>query len=193
MKNTSLKSLLLLFICTTFLTSCSEDELDDNVTAKKTTETNVLKLEEIGKELDAKLIISEEVTPENAIIIESEEELRKFIIEIKEQAENTKNIIAKPNIDGFVQKSCADGVYRASGLTSGFATLGFDVSVSDGCISGISGSFTGWTLGASYSQGGTSFGCNSGTVCGNVNYNIFFEGIGTVYSERVCYSISLNC
>ena len=88
---------------------------------------------------------------------------------------------------------CANGVYSGSGMTSGFATLNFDVSVSGGCISGISGGFTGWTLGVSYTQGGTSFGCNSGTVCGSVNYNLFFEGVGTLYSERVCYSISLNC
>lgn len=49
------------------------------------------------------------------------------------------------------------------------------------------------TLGISYSQGGTHIGCTSASVCGNINYNLFVEGVGTVYSRRVCYNIYLNC
>ncbi len=67
------------------------------------------------------------------------------------------------------------------------------VSITDGCITGIDGSFSGFTLGLSYEQGATTFGCKSGTVCGNININIFFEGIGTIYSYKQCYSVSINC
>ena len=172
--------------------ACSDEEysLQENINQQK-----IATINKIAQDFDADITIDKSINESNSIVINSEEEYRNFVAKIKKQISDNKGLNFGTSIeDSQMRKAgCADGVYSVSGMTSGFATLNFDVSVSGGCISGISGGFTGWTLGASYTQGGTSFGCSSGTVCGTVNYNLFFEGIGTLYSERVCYSISLNC
>ena len=190
-KNNSI--LLLIFITiisiSTF-TSCEKDKLQENNLENQQIDASVEKssaestIRNVAADLNADLKIDPEVTESNAYVIESEQELRDFIIDKQRQIRNNP---------GYESQSCADGVYTGTGLSSGFADLNFGVSVTDGCISGISGGFSGWTLGVSYSQGATQFGCTSGTVCGEVNYNLIFENVGTVYSETICYSVSLNC
>src|SRR5690606_4969929 len=109
------------------------------------------------------------VTEDNAIVFNTQEEYDNFIRNLDSQLADNQEIIVQPvRPTNLASRGCGDGVYRGSGLSSGFATLSFDVSVTNGCISGITGGFTGWTLGASYTQGGTQFGCSSGTVCGTV-------------------------
>jgi len=181
------------------------DQLKSSSDNKKNSsnDNTVRKINEIAEELDADIKIDSGVNKDKAIVMESEEEFRNFIKEIKKQTEDEfRFVIGDPDVEnpdlGIVDpdyeiNSCSDGVYSGTALSTGFAELSFDVSVSGGCITGINGSFSGWTLGVSYSQGATQFGCNSGTVCGNVNYNVFLEGVGTVYSERMCFSVSLNC
>ena len=83
-------------------------------------------------------------------------------------------------------------IYYGSAMSTGFATLGFTiVTGSNGCISAVSGDWSGMTLGLGYSQGATNIGCNSATVCGTVSASLFFEGVGTVYSQNVCYTITI--
>jgi|SRR5690606_2716662 len=139
---------------------------------------------------------SSEATPDNSIVFSTQEEYDEFVSNLHQSINETEDSeiwLDYVGEAGYSARGCADGVYYGSGMTSGFATLGFDVTVSGGCITGVNGAFTGLTLGVSYEQGGSSGGCKSTTVCGNVNYNMFLEGIGTVYSRRVCYKISLGC
>src|SRR5699024_8208544 len=144
-------------------------------------------IHKIAEDLDANIVITDKVNEKNSVTMHSAREYREFVSRVKEKISNNPRLTPlnpdKGSEPSQETEGCADGIYSGSGLSSGFATLNFDVTVSGGCISGISGYFTGFTLGVSYSQGGTSFGCSSGMVCGTVNYNIFFEGIGTVYSE----------
>ena len=165
--------------------SCSEDDLQIS---------NQQKVEAISKDLDANIQINSNVTKENSIVFESEKDYRDFIIEMQKQEVDNKEIILEQiNDNQQTAKAECSGVFRGSGGTSGFATLTYNVSVLNGCITGIDGGFTGITLGVSYTNGGSSFGCKSGTICGTKNYNLVFEGIGTVYSQRVCHTIRINC
>ena len=174
------------------LSSCSEDGITNS---KDENQLKIATLHKIAQDLDAEITIDKNINESNAILINSEEEYRTFITNVKNKLKNENALNFGILNDGSQMRKagCENGVYSGSGMSSGLATLNFDVSVSGGCISGISGGFNGVSIGVSYTQGGTSYGCNSGTVCGSVNYNIFFEGIGTIYSERVCYKISLSC
>lgn len=168
--------------------SCSTDytEENQNLIAKGSSNDTIGITDSIKKDLDADIRIDENVNEENAIIIESEEEYRAFVQNAR------KNLLPESPIPQ-IEISCADGVCVGSVDYGGFGSLNFDVSISDGCIDGISGGLTGFHFGLSYSQGGTTFGCNLGTVCGYLHYNLFFEGIGSVYSQRMFHSISINC
>jgi hypothetical protein len=191
MKKTIKKSKVFVILLVGIFFSCSNGEesvLNEQHFRKIST------IDKIANDLNADIKIDENVNEDNAIIIKTEEEYREFILNVRRQLLENDNLILEPvNENGNQTNGCADGVYGASANVSVFTTLRFDVAVSNGCISGINGYFTGFTFGVSYTQGGTSFGCNSGTVCGSINYNLFFEGLGTVFSERVCYRISLNC
>lgn len=183
------------------LNSCS----DESDVGENPVKVKILRIEKIAKDLNVNLRHDTKVNESNSIVFKSEQDLIAFIKKTqKNSTENSeleareKNTIvtalkAKEKNTIVTMGKCADGIYDASAMTAGVTTLIFDVSVTNGCISGISGGFTGWTLGVSYTQGGTTFGCSSGSVCGTVNYNLFLEGIGTVYSQRVCYHITLNC
>lgn len=194
------KSKFILGIITIFilsLTSCSEETISDNERiVKKTDELNLgsrysedesLKIvETIANDLGANIKYDSKVTKENAIVFKTEQEARDFIKKMQ---------IATLNDDISFQSSNSElaRVYYASAMTTGFATLGFNiVTGSNGCISSISGDWSGMTLGLGYTQGATNLGCHSATVCGTVSASLFFEGIGTVYSQNVCYTITIR-
>lgn len=173
------------------LNSCSREEnlgaMDNQFEVNQKSNNSTLDIiSNVSDDLNVSLTVDENISEENAIYIETEEELRKFI-------SDQRNLIGASGNPQYQTEGCADGIYTGSAMTSGFATLNFDVSITDGCISGITGGFSGWTLGVGYSQGETQFGCGSGTVCGSIEYSLFFQGVGTLYSESVCYSISMNC
>lgn len=175
------------------LYSCSQDEQIVNEKQNNSELVNSVKNVDDWKQY---VTPSASATKDNSIVFDTQEEYEKFLSQLHatiDKAQDTELILDYKG-KGVASKGCADGVYYGSGMTNGAATLGFDVSVKGGCITGVSGYFSGLTLGAmSYSQGGTSIGCKSASVCGNVNYNFFVEGIGTVYSQRICYKISLGC
>lgn len=187
-KHFKLLPLLLMSFCLTF-NSCSDDE---QVLETNSEEQNFLEksssaietIESIEEDFGIELIVDETIDPENTIHFETEEEMRSFIEEQLNQIQNPSPVQTE---------GCANGIYTGQAASSGLASLNFDVSVSDGCISGISGYWSGFTFGLGYTQGESNMNCSSATVCGTVDYLLFFQGIGTVWKESVCYSISLNC
>lgn len=167
------------------LTGCSnEDTVISDTSNKRGMAVSII--DRIAEDLNADIRIDSSVNESNSIVIRSEEEYRNFIHNHRKDFEIIDDQIVQPS-------GCADGIYSGSACLSCFTSLSFDVTVTDGCISGISAGLTGFTFGVGYTQGATHFGCNSGRVCGYINYNLFFEGIGTVFTERVCYNISLRC
>ncbi len=179
MKNI-LKILFLLAFSFTF-SSCNEDDFIETHEQKATIEN----LNKIASNLNVEMKVDSKVTKENSIVFESEDELVEFIRNLEGELEN--------NNDVMITESCADGVYHGTGWTTGFTSLIFDVSISEGCISGINGNISGVGFPYSWSQGGSSFGCSSGYSCGTLSVNIFFGGIGTVYSFQQCFTISVSC
>ena len=142
-------------------------------------------VETIANDLDADIKYDSGVTKKNAIVFETEQEARDFIK--KMQIETLNNDILSGGINQELAK-----VYYGSAMSTGFATLGFTVVTgSNGCISSVSGGWSGMNIGLGYSQGATNISCNSATVCGTVSASLFFEGVGTVYSQNACYTITI--
>ncbi|WP_396192481.1 hypothetical protein [Flavobacterium sp.] len=192
MKTTKKFILSILAIFVLSLTSCSEQTTSDNEIKGKETGTNISaryseqemidRVQAIARELDADIVYDSSIKADNAIVFETEAEAREFISKMKLEAQDTE-ILGEEELAKM---------YYATAMTSGFATLGFDISTgSNGCITSVHGGWSGWTLGVGYTQGGTSLNCHSATVCGTVNYNIVFEGIGTFHSQHVCYTITI--
>ena len=57
----------------------------------------------------------------------------------------------------------------------------------------IGGGFEGWTLGISYTFKYSEDHCGISRAHGLFNYNIFFEGIGTVYADPVTHDLVPVC
>lgn len=188
-----ISSILAIFILS--LTSCSEQTTSENEIKGKETGTNVNarlseqemidRVQRIGNELDVDIVYDRNVTAENAVVFDTEEGAREFISKMKLLSLN--NEVLAEGTDPELGK-----MYYATVMNSGVAVLGFDVSTgANGCINSVHGGWSGWTLGLGYTQGGTSYNCHSATVCGTIDYGVFFEGIGTVYSSHVCYTITV--
>jgi len=182
-KSRIISSLLAIFILS--LTSCSEETNELNLSSRYSEHDKAKIVETIANDLGADIKYDREVTKKNAIVFETEQEARDFIKKMQKLALNN-NILY-----GGINQELAK-VYYGSAMSTGFATLGFTVVTgSNGCISSVSGDWSGMTLGLGYSQGATNIGCHSATVCGTVSANLFFEGAGTVYSQNVCYTITI--
>jgi hypothetical protein len=170
-----------------FFSACSIEDV-------RIEEKAEVKIENLANRLNAEIEIDKSVTKDNAIIIRSEKEFVAFIDSVKNQHYFNDNIdIMLADANNLRVQGCVDGIYSGTAIDTPLFNLVFDVSVSNGCISDINGGLTGVTFMIGYTQGATQFGCSSGTVCGTLDYNIFWEGIGTVYRHRVCYKITLIC
>lgn len=181
-KSKFISSILTIFILS--LVSCTEETDELNLSSGYSENDKVNIAQTIANDLDADIKYDSEVNKKNAIVFETEKEARDFI---KKMQIATLNNDVLFGVDQEFAK-----VYYGSAMSTGFATLGFTVVTgSNGCISSISGDWSGMTLGLGYSQGATNINCNSATVCGTVSASLFFEGVGTVYSQNVCYTITI--
>jgi hypothetical protein len=131
---------------------------------------------------------------DNSFSFETMEEYREFI---EKQQEFTKGDIIlelETPADEYptTTDGCADGIYSGT-INAGMATLKFDVVVSSGKITSVSGGLTGWSLGLSYTQGAVSISGSTAVVTGSFNYNVFLEGAGTIYSQATSHTIKLPC
>lgn len=177
MKST-IKFLFVIFLSLTF-SGCNNDRSQET-TIEKTADAKISsrKMPSIEMRIDSK------VTKDNSIVFNTREEAEHFV-------ENIRNELALNNSFTF---RCKPGIYTGTAWTTGFTSLNFEVSVGEnGCIAGITGYISGITIPYSWSTGETSFGCTSGTACGTLNINIFYQNIGTIYSIHQCYNISLSC
>lgn len=180
MKNI-IKILFLTLFSITF-SSCNEDETP--TTPKQ--EPTIVSANKIASDSnsDIEMRIDPKVTKDNSIVFDTKEEAEQFVTDLKKELEQNSSLTYR----------CAPGIYSGTAWTTGFTSLIFDVSVGEnGCIGGITGQISGVGIPYSWSGGATTFGCTSGSACGMLNINIFYEGLGTIYSIHQCYSISLSC
>jgi len=194
----NLLGLLVLFVTMSTFIACNSDEgLSNDIEANKISKSEA-KLIELGDDLSVDLRIDKTITKEEAIVFENIEDLRDFIIKTKEGVKNS--IIELENTQfEMTFKGCdqVSGVYSGTALTSGFADLNLTVSVENGVVTGTSGAFSGWTLGVGYTQGSHAQGPKGGSITlvtsGTINYSLFWNGVGTFYSEQVSYTITIPC
>ena len=179
-------------LLTLTLFACSEK---DSIYSDDENQLQIAKINEIAQDLEVEITVDNSINESNSIVINSEEEYRNFISKVKSSSNNATKISLKntgPQINTF-NLDCQDGVYDKRVLTSGFADLILGIVVMDGCIQEVDAGFYGWTLGVSFDKTESHIDCKEAVVCGKINYNLFFQGVGTIYTERVCYTITLNC
>lgn len=159
------------------ITSCDESGTGETVSQKPSFSARI-------DDPDITSKVDPALKKENCLVFNTQAEAENFVLDLKKQMELNSN----------VQFRCAQGIYNFTAWNSIYTSLEFDVSVgSNGCIRSVNGFITGVAFPYSWTQGASSFGCTSGTVCGTTNINIFVENIGTVYSIRQCFRISLSC
>lgn len=157
------------------------------------------KIADLAVELNVDLVVDESVTPENSISIRSLEEMKNFILEKQlEYMVATINDEVKEFNNSNQYMRCPDqnGYYVAS-LSEGPFSVNFGISIENGRITRVNPFLTGITIVNSYTDGGYGFeDYGNQTIIkttGSINYNIFMEGIGTIYSMPVSYKITLGC
>lgn len=95
---------------------------------------------------------------------------------------------------------CANSDGGFYGNTSfGFGTLNFGFQTHIGSLGVVTPFTSGYTFGTSFTFGGTSDFSRSGNgdmsfiITGTANYNVFYEDIGTIYSQIVRYRVRIKC
>jgi len=180
------------------LSSCNSDNITD-------TQATINSLKMLEKELSVSLKVDYSITSDNAIEFNNINELKAFIQNVKKQT--TPVTIIKPNLlNKNFTGDCDEltGLFTGTTFNSLFTSLNYSISIINGQVESFNGFFSGITLGVSYSSGGftdisetiiddpSSSFININTV-GTVNYTLFFNGIGTLYSQPVAYNLLIDC
>jgi len=197
-------SVLSVFVLTVGATGCTTDDAEieanqSHEVSKAVNSANQFDPKEIIRGIEddfgIKFDYDQNVNPEDAIVFNSEREFREFIrtIEGQKNGEVRLPISSEPS-DNNTTYGCPDGIYSGSVLTWGFASLYYEMVISGGKITSVTGYISGLTLGAvSYTHLSTRISGQSASVTGLLNYIFFFEGIGTVYSQHVSYNLVPGC
>lgn len=176
-----------IFLISLSFTSCDNDsnqEIAGNSGLIQQKSATFNDIYAVAKDLGDTVTEDPSVDGSNALVFDSMQSYKDFVLQQK--------LALQAALDDIIEINCADGLYSGS-IGAGMGTLTFDVVVSGGKISSVMSNLSGFTLGISYSQGAVSPGGSSATVVGFFNYNVFCEGIGTIYTQRVVFNISLNC
>lgn len=184
------------FVITLFLfslVSCSDSD-----SLKTNWEITTEKVELIASKYDIELEIDDSITKDNSLNFDTWEDFEDFIIEVESLGLDNNSLIAYKFIDDsnetlYETKGCGDGLYGGShSMLGGMIKFNITAIVEDGCITSVSGGVSGVTLGWTYTQGESSTSCNGGTICGYTNFNVFVEGVGTVYRQYGCVDFEIS-
>ncbi len=181
----------ILFIClflTSTIYSCSQVELQEESDTKQTIAT----INKIAQELDADIKIDSTISVSNAIIINSEEEYRDFIKKAKKKIQKEDEFNLKSLYNKSSNNFC-NSTMEMTGAETGYASLKFYLRISGCMVTVEGGGFEGWTLGISYTLKYAITHCGYGEAHGLYNYNLFYEGLGTVFSEPVTHYLAPEC
>ena len=168
-------------------------ESNDTISNKETLDKYVL--EKLGSNFTIK-----EESPNDSIstnnsdlVFKTKEELDAFLEGIKTYTiESTElRLPDETSKTGWVVES-----NYICGSICTYVNVGFNISQS--CQgTGLTSWMSGFTLGVSYDHVGGMLYNRSNSVCyksaGVINYNIFFEGIGTIFSQYIEFEGCISC
>ena len=153
----------------------------------------------LSDKLGVKLKIDKKVNPEKAIHFNSIAELETFILEIESRK------IEFPEEDEILSRLQGIGNDRCPELNGHFVAshnegpfdINFGINVSNGNVNNVNPYLSGITFMNSYTDGGygvSDYGDQTIIhTSGAINYDLFIQGIGTIYSSIVGYKIILGC
>ena len=198
--------IITLIISSTLLLSCTSDL---NSETKLTPEKLKLHLKNRNNDfifLDNDNLTSYKTNLPEPIYFNSLEEMDEFLDQINSVSgisPNTPNVIMQYYEDPESSPTGGGGAgtnnyYVDSRYIGGlgvFINIGLNIKNCQG--SNLSSWLTGFTLGVSYNHNGGFINNTQNKVSYNasgvLNYNIFVEGIGTIFSENKSYSGTYNC
>ena len=159
-------------------------------------------LNKFAKESSFDIEINSMISKEEAIILNNIDELKSFINEKNSELDNLKKSLSKKRtLSTIANKTpCPDnhGIYTGSVNIGPLTQVNFTATFNHGTVTDFSTSMSGFTLGTSYSQNAFSVtsqnldGTNMSTT-GFINYNLFVEGVGTVYRQKTKWKVSSPC
>lgn len=128
--------------------------------------------------------------------------LRKFVNvhQLNQAISKEKSYKIPMSLEAKFIPDCANsdgGFYGNTGF--GFGTLNFGFQTHMGALGVVTPFTSGYTLGTSFTFGGTSDfsrsanGDMSFIITGTANYHLFYEDIGTIYSQIVKYRVRIKC
>lgn len=183
------KSCLLILLI--FVFSCSIDQNDGF-------HQTLSQIEQIQKELNIDLKVDYSIRENEAIVFNSKEEFVTFLNSIKNRERVAE--LKESKLKTYLKTEPCDklnGVFQGRALTSGFADLNITVSITSGSVEDVHTGFSGWTLGVGYEQSGYSSQPRTDSfsviTTGTINYSLFWNGVGTYYSENVRYQAIVPC
>ena len=130
----------------------------------------------------------------------TDEDLIKFLRKFVRNARPNLSSISNNTVEIMFYESplCQNWNRAVYGSRSfGLGEINFALSFNQGNPT-VSSWISGWTLGTSWNQNFVEGTSRHGqytltTVKGTRNWNLFFEGVGTVYQENVTYKILVPC
>ena len=191
----TLNHVIYLLITFSLIFSCSKEN--------ESIKTEIIhELNRFAKESSFDIEINSTVPEDEAIILNDIDELKSFINEKNRELDNLKKSSSKKRIlSAFANKiPCPDnhGIYTSSVNIGPITQINFTATFNHGTVTNFSTSMSGFTLGTSYTQNAFSVtsqnleGTNMSTT-GFINYNLFVEGVGTVYRQRTKWKVSSPC
>ncbi len=188
------KQLFNLLFMLTLVFSCSKET--------ETIRTNTVnELNQFAKESSFDLKINDLVSRDQAIILNSIDDLKLFINKKNKALDDLKKDLSKIKRFTTANKTpCPEnhGVYSGSVNVGPFTQVDFTATFNQGTVTNFSTSMSGFTLGTSYTQNAFSVtsqnldGTNMSTS-GFINYNLFVEGVGTVFRQKTKWKVSSPC
>ena len=208
-KKKSSNKILILFLITTLISSCQNSDDSNYYDSSKIKITNKRELDKyiltknknffipknINNELNYKIIQS------NSINFETFEEFDMFLNEISSKGltDFKKDLCEDQN--GESNENCTggdkDNYYRVQTMIGVFTYFNIGFNINNCTGSNLTSWISGNTIGISYNHQGSSVNTINNHIqysaYGVLNYNIFVEGIGTIFSENISRSGVYTC
>lgn len=194
-KMQNLKTIVTALFIITFIFSCEKDEIINNNQA-------IEEIKRLETDLGIKLEINQGLNAENSIVFETLDDLKEFINKTQIRSKEDKvpfNLSSAKSLKLLASKSPCNtltGFYLPA-TDFGLANLNFSIRIVDGQVDEFNPYLSGWVLGAGYTDAGHFQASTDSDIWiiahGTEDYSLFWNGVGTLFSDNVIYAIKIPC
>ena len=191
-----LKQVFYIFITLVFVSSCNNNE-SESIKMETISELN-----KFANESALDIEIDFTISKDEAIILNNIDEFKSFVSQKNTELDDLKQSLSKKRMFSRMANKapCPDnhGIYTGSVNIGPITQINFTATFNHGTVTDFSTSMSGFTLGTSYTQDAFSMtnqnleGTSMSTT-GFINYNLFVEGVGTVYKQKTKWKVSSPC